>query len=112
MSNYTDKVQAAIDELIRCIKDTEEYKEFEQQKQNAKLNPAIEELIRKSQDIRYKLQMIPLQERDGDYADKLEQEYEDLCENTAVYNFTHAELSVCELFREILSDIIDAVDFE
>lgn len=112
MSKLNPRMQEALDELIKCISESDEYCEYKSIKESIGIKPEDFELVKRSQEIRKKLHDIPEYEYEGEYAQRLFSEYQDLIENTSVYNYSHAEVQMGEMLRELLTEIIDAVGLE
>ena len=53
---------------------------------------------------------IPEDERNSDYAESLLNEYEEITENTAVYDYSRAESLYVTMLQEVLGSIVESVD--
>lgn len=100
----------AVNNLIVTIKNTDEYKAYHSFKDADKYSPEDMELIKKSRDLHFKLVKLPDNLRGSDYEEDLLREYEELCENTVVYDFAHAEIKYAEMCKEVLSEIMDTIE--
>ena len=105
-----EKIIEAADNLADAIRESEVYAKFETKRKEALRNPELLDSIKRTRVIRQQLSAMGEFERNGDYAERLENEYDDLCDITGVHEFSLAELDVCALYKEILSIIVG--DFE
>lgn len=112
MSKLEPHIKDAVDELVKCINSSDVYMEYKDLKDRIENNPEEYELVKKSQEIRRRLYELPESEMNSDYAEHLYSEYEDLCDNTVVYKYAHAEIQMGKILKEILSEIVDTVGLE
>lgn len=109
MSKLEPEMEVALRELVNCMMDTHTYREYQKCKQDISQDQRTIELVRRSRQISNELQRIPEGERSGDYVERLEQEYADLSENTAVHNFNAAEVALCNMYQEMMKQIISVL---
>jgi len=112
MSKLEPQIQKAVDELIKCINQSEAYVEYKELRDRVNQNQEEYDLVRKSQEIRRRLFEIPESEINSDYAEHLQEEYANLCDNTIVYRHEHAEIKLGEVLREVLGEIISLMEYE
>ena len=55
---------------------------------------------------------IPESDRNSDYVDQLQDEYEELTENTAVYEYMRVESVYVAMVQEALGTIVDDIDID
>lgn len=106
----SSKMTAAIKVINDEIKESAEYRNFEKQKKIAKETPGTDGLIRRARDIRERLMDIPENERGSDYAESLQNEYEEITENTAVYDYSVAEAVYVTMLQEVFGSIVESVE--
>ncbi len=107
-----DKLSKAVESVIELIKDTPEYKEFKERKQQARADRETAALIEKAMSLQKRLMEIPEDERNSDYADSLRDEYEEISENTAVYDYSRAEAIYMTMLQEVLGSIVECADID
>ena len=95
-----------------AVKDSEEYKEFEKQKKSVRSSAESRRMIERARDIQNRLMDLPEDERGNDYAESLQDEYEDIMENSAVYEYSKAESAFVTMLQEALGMIIESVDLD
>ncbi len=107
-----DKMLKVTDAVTAAIKDTQEYREFTQQKKAVRSDPEVRALIEHARSLQERLMNIPEAERNNDYAESLQDEYEELTENTAVYEYLRAESLYVTLIQEVLGTVIENIDID
>ena len=107
-----EKVLEAADELIDAIKESDAYKKYENKRKEALRDPKLLESIKRTRVIREQLKSMGEYERNGDYAERLEDEYDNLCDITGVHEFSLAELDFCGLYQEVISMIVSNFEIE
>ena len=55
---------------------------------------------------------IPESDRNSDYVDQLQDEYEELTENTAVYEYMRVESVYVTMVQETLGTIVEDIDID
>lgn len=106
----SEKAVKAVNSVTEAIKESQEYKDFEKQKKLVKDNPQTRDLVEKVKNIQLRLMNIPEDERNSDYAESLLNEYEEITENTAVYDYSRAESLYVTMLQEVLGSIVESVD--
>lgn len=105
-------LDGAIEELIEQMCRTSAYQNYARQKETVKNFPELKEKIDTLRELSYRLQKMPESESLYEESERLEQEYEELCEDTRVHDFMQAELDFCRLFQDILAKITSSIEFE
>ncbi len=103
-------VDKEVEELIRAIKESESYRNYEEQLKRVKEVPGLKEQIDD-----YRTKNFELQTGGENAFDKLEQferEYADFRENPLVNDFLASELDFCRMMQEINIHITESLDFE
>lgn len=108
----SDKLTKAAVQIGEAIRETPEYSEFLQQKKNAQSSYDTKQKIEHARSLQQRLMDIPESERNNDYAESLQDEYEELTENTAVYDYIRAESAYMTMVQEVLGTIIENVDID
>lgn len=106
----SEKAIKAVNSVTEAIKESQEYKDFEKEKKLVKDNPQTRDLVEKVKNIQLRLMNIPEDERNSDYAESLLNEYEEITENTAVYDYSRAESLYVTMLQEVLGSIVESVD--
>lgn len=95
---------------IDAIRATEEYREYERQKERVRHYPEL-----KAQIDEYRRQNFEMQTSGDNVFERMEQferEYEGFRENPVVSDFLAAELAFCRMMQELNIQITEALDFE
>ncbi len=108
----SDKMVKSLSAVTSTIKETDEYLEFEKQKKLVRNNNETKALIEKARSIQSRLMELPEEERNNDYAESLQNEYEDIVENSSVYEYAKAESAFVTMLQEALGTIIESVDID
>ncbi len=106
----SENAQKAVKSVIEAIKESPEYIDFEKQKRIIKDSPKTRDLIERVKNIQLRLMNIPEEERNSDYVESLQDEYEEITENTAVYDYSRAESLYITMLQEVLGSIVESVD--
>ncbi len=103
-------MDSAIEQLIKAVRDSEVYCEYDRQRNRVKEHPDLKVKIDEFRSRNYQLQ----NESDYSFAkiDEFEQEYADFRENPMVSDFLAAELAFCRMMQDISIRITEAIDFE
>ncbi len=107
-----EKLTKAVENVIEEIRETPEYKDYREKKQQARADRKTSELIEKARSLQNRLMEIPEDERNSDYADSLRDEYEEIAENTAVYDYSRAEAIYMTMLQEVLGGIVECADID
>ena len=108
----SDKMTKTMKIVTDAVMETEEYIEFEKQKKNVRASSESKRLIERARDIQNRLTELPEDERNNDYAESLQEEYEDIMENSTVYEYSKAESAFVTMLQEALGMIIESVDLD
>ncbi len=81
----SDKMMETVSAVTVAIRETEEYQNFEKQKKAVRSNSEARGLIERARDIQNRLMNLPEEDRNNDYAESLQDEYEDIVGNSTVY---------------------------
>ena len=98
--------------LVDTIKNTDEYKEFQFQKEKINKFPELKDRINEFRKKNYELQNSGQSANLMEDTERLQMENEDLFENPLSADFLQAELDFCRMMQDINLRIVDAVDFE
>ena len=107
-----DKLAKCADAVKAALKDTPEYRDYEAQKKAVRQDPAKKKNIERAREPQSRLMELPEDQKNGDYAESLQNEYEELVEDTAVYEYSRAEAMYVTMVQEVLARIIENVDIE
>lgn len=108
--NIDPKVSKALDDLIDALLSTDEYENYRVQKEKLEEDFDLRIKLKRMREIRYQLSLISENDRNSDYAERLETEYADIAEETKAYDFTVAELKICDMFKMVTSKIVSAME--
>lgn len=106
------QIAKTLDELIDAIQESDCYKNFEEHRKNALKDPAIKQSIQRTREIRKQLSAMSDNDKMGNMAEALIDEYDSLCDITAVHEFSIAELDFCNAYREILAKLVNSFEIE
>lgn len=104
------KVSKAVKELIAAMKETDTYREYEACRKKVMSDPELSRSIKRTRIIREQLNKMSDSERNSASAEALENEYDELCDITGVHKFSLAELEVCEMYQNIMAEVVSNVD--
>ncbi len=102
----------AINDLIEKMHDTDICQNYNKQREIVKEFPELKEKIDMLRELNYRMQKMPESDSLYEEGEKLEQQYEELCEDTRVHDFMQAELDFCRMFQEILAKITASIGFD
>lgn len=108
----SDKMTKTVGAVTDAIRETEEYQSFEKQRKAVRSNSETRGLIERARDIQNRLMNLPEEERNNDYAESLQNEYEDIVENSTVYEYAKAESAFVTMLQEVLGKIIENFDMD
>ncbi len=105
-----NNVDNAVEQLIRAVRGSDIYREYDRQRNRVKADPSLKMEIDQYRKLNYTLQ----NEVDYDFVkiDQFEREYVDFRENPVVSDFLAAELAFCRMMQDINIRITEAMDFE
>ena len=105
-----DKISKIVDKLIDEIKISDTYKRFEEYRTKVKHDPELRQKINRTS--REQLTKMSEYERNNDYAERLEDEYDMLCDITAIHEFSLCELEVCAMYQEVMTRLANSFDLD
>lgn len=108
----SDELSKAADAVSEAIRQTPEYRGFTERKKLAGLDPETRSIIDRARELQNRLMEIPEDERNSDLAERLQEEYEEIAENTAVYEYSRAEALYMTMLQEVLGRIIENVEVD
>ncbi len=106
----SDRMTTAVKEVTDAIRESEESGDYARQKKTAASIPGAGDLIERARDIQERLMNMSDEERSSDYAESLQDEYEEITENSTVYEYLNAELVYITMIQEIVASIMESVD--
>jgi len=106
------EVLAGIDTLVNVIKNTNEYKEYQFQKEKVKRIPELKARIDEFRKKNYQLQNSSQSDNLMEEVERFQRENENFLENPLVADFLQAELAFCRLMQNTNVLITEAIDFE
>lgn len=104
------KIEAALKELLKCVRESEVYGEYKELNERIRDNTEEYELVRKAQSLRKQIHELNKSGQNEGYAEMLHSEYEDLIDNTVVYKYEHAQLKLGETVKDIVERIVDVME--
>lgn len=104
------EIDSALDHLITAILNSQEYREYDTQRNRVKQYPELKEQIDEFRKRNYQLQTSD--DNAFDKIDQLEKEYSELIENPLVSDFLDAELAFCRRMQDIDLRLTEAMHFE
>ena len=107
-----DSLTKAVRSVSDAIRQTDEYKDYIEQKKLVRSNPETKKLIERARFIQERLMEIPESDRNSDYVDSLQDEYEELTENTSVYEYMRVESVYVTMVQEALGTIVEDIDID
>ncbi len=105
-------IDSAVKNLIEEIKRTETYEQYRQQKEVVRQDAGTKAKIDELRALNYMIQNAPEDADILNESERIEDELEELCEDSRVNDFMQAELDFCRLFQDILSQLAQGIDFE
>lgn len=108
----SDKLIRSTIGVTSAIRETQEYGDFVKQQKLVRSDPETRSLVERARNLQSRFMEIPEEERNSDYAESLQNEYEEITENTAVYDYLRAEAVYMTMIQEILGNIIEIVDID
>lgn len=104
------KIDSAVETFIAAILDTDEYKEYDAQRNRIKQFPELKAQVDEYRARNYSLQTG--EDAAFEKVDQFEKEFEDFRENPLVSDFLAGELAFCRMIQNINNCITEAVHFE
>lgn len=113
------RVETALEELIAAVIASEEYREYDRQKQIMKEQPELKAQIDRFRQENFELQnsvqsdeLFDRTDELFDRTDEFSRRLEEFRKNPLVDAFLNAELDFCRMIQEINGKIVEAVNFE
>lgn len=110
------RVETALEELIAAVIASEEYREYDRQKQIMKEQPELKAQIDRFRQENFELQNSVQSDELFDRTDEFSRRLEEFRKNPLVdaflNAFLNAELDFCRMIQEINGKIVEAVNFE
>lgn len=108
------QVDKALEEFIKAIKDTDIYKEYEEQKEHIKAHPDLKQRIDEFREKNYLLQNSGDNSNLFEEMDRFRDEYEQFREIPMVHDFLEKELAYCRMIQYMNEKLVWAfeADFE
>lgn len=97
--------------LVDTIKNTDEYKEFQFQKEKINKFPELKDRINEFRKKNYELQNSGQSANLMEDTERLQMENEDLFENPLSADFLQAELDFCRMMQDVNACITDGIEF-
>ena len=101
-----------MEELIAAVIASEEYREYDRQKQIMKEQPELKAQIDRFRQENFELQNSVQSDELFDRTDEFSRRLEEFHKNPLVDAFLNAELDFCRMFRSILARITASIEFE
>lgn len=101
-------------EFITKLKQTEVYREYEQQKERISSQPELKQRVDDFRRRNYEIQTRSYQDTIYDEMERFQKESEHLRDIPAVNDFLAAELAFCRMIQKVTATIVEAVseDFD
>ena len=108
------ELQEQLDDFIVNLKETEVYREFEEQKRRLCEQPELKQRVDDFRRRNYEIQTRAYQENIFDEVERFQRETEHLREIPIVHDFLAAELALCRMIQKVTTTIVEAVseDFD
>lgn len=104
------KIDIALENLIAAILDSEEYQEYDGQRNRVKQFPEWKAM---ADEFRERIYVLQSNENSAfEQFDQVEKEYVEVTENSVIHEFLTAELAFCRMMQDINLRITDAIHFE
>lgn len=107
-----ERINKATEDLIKAIRESDSYKNYEVQKEKVKRVPDLKRKIDEFRQQNFVLQNNVEAEQLFDQVDVFGREYEDFTEIPLVNDFLEAELDLCRLLQEVNLRITESIDFD
>lgn len=105
-------VEKAVDALIKSIKESDIYTEFDVKRREVAHDDGLRNKIYRTREIRNQVNRMSEYEKDGQLAENLMDEYDELLDNTAIHEFSISELEFCALYREVLAKLVNSFELD
>lgn len=102
----------AVEEFILRIKETQEYRDYQIQKDSIEQIPELKKQVDEFRERNFEIQSYTDGERLFDEIDRFESEFEGLLRDTKVYDFLESELAYCRMIQDFTAKITAGLDFD
>lgn len=106
------KIDSAVAELIAAIRESEQYLEYQREKEKINRFPELKRQVTEYRLKNYRLQSMTNDKELFHKIEEFEQENETFRENPIVADFLAAELDFCRMMQSVNIRITEALDFE
>lgn len=108
------ELQEQLDDFIVNLKETEVYREFEEQKRRLCEQPELKQRVDDFRRRNYEIQTRAYEENIFDEVERFQRETEHLRDIPVVHDFLAAELALCRMIQKVTATIVEAVseDFD
>lgn len=106
-----EKIDAQVDLLAQCIKDSQIYRNYRVQVEKLEKQPELLEQINEFRRRNFELQSQQPGENMLDKVEDFSREYESFRETPLVADFLQAELELCRLMQDVQIKLTQAIDF-
>ena len=106
-----EKIDAQVEALAQCIKDSQIYRNYRIQVEKIEKQPGLLDQINEFRRKNFELQSVEPSENMRDKIDAFNKEYESFRESPLVSDFLQAELDLCRLMQRIQVRLTEAIDF-
>lgn len=102
----------SVNTFIDALKNTEEYREYQIQKEKVKRFPELKAQIDEFRAKNFELQNKPQSDNLMEEVERMQKQYESFIETPLVADFLQAELAFCRLMQNVNIHITESLDFE
>lgn len=106
-----NRIEAALEQLVRAMKNSEEYIRFRQAEAKVAEFSGLQQRIDEFRNSWYALQSSGAEDL-FEQIDRVEEQHADLRENPYVQEFLAAELGLCRMFQQVNWTIMQNLDFD
>ena len=107
-----EQLEAAVRNLIDVLKQTQEYQSYQENVKAIRDDVEIKSKIDELRSLNYLMQNTPEGAESVENEERLEEQFERLCEDSRVNDFMQAEIDFCRMFQDIMMQITQEIDFE
>lgn len=105
------EINAQVDVLAECIRDSQIYKNYRVQVEKIEKQPGMLDKINEFRRRNFELQSVEPSESMLDKVEAFNKEYESFSELPMVADFLQAELDLCRLMQDVQVRLTKAIDF-
>lgn len=108
------EIQKQLDDFIVDLKNTQVYREYEEQLQKLSEQPELKQRVDDFRRRNYEIQTRTYEEHIFDEVERFQRESERLRDIPVVHDFLAAELAFCRMIQKVTATIVEAVseDFD